>query len=272
MTGTLYQIVTLAAYGNAFLKNRIRNPDLSANLSFQHCNSVTFKVLERPFLFMNKKEKVAAANPADWFRFLQDGGCQKLRLHYSPSKDQSAAKDYKLAGFVGGGGTWVIEAVYLNYSEAWAGRWEVTQKDHPDNQIWSVTYMRIPSQFKTQDLQIPQQQAKDTLEEALANIESFALAQNEEGFGKTFSKARKTLSADTPEQAYYNKHLVPNDYFSLTARQLLYAAGTAWVFGGMGSWNDLSFGTDEDNATYEALTERLYHSVNQAVLCAVNSY
>ncbi|WP_341835339.1 hypothetical protein WJU16_20830 [Chitinophaga pollutisoli] len=272
MTGTLYQIVTLAAFGNAFLKSRIRNPDLSANLSFQYCNRVTFKILEAPILFMSKREKVVAANPGDWYRFLQDGGCQKLRLHYSPSKEQLPMKDYKTAGFIGGGGTWIIEAVYLNYSEAWTGKWEVTQEDHPNKKAWSVSYMRIPNQFKTQDLQIPQQQAKDALEEALFNIETFAFEKNEEGFGKIFRKARLTLSSDTPEQAYYNQHLIPNDYFSLTARQLLYAAGSAWVFGGMGSWNDLGFDTEAANETYEALTERLYHSVNQAVLCAVNSY
>lgn len=272
MTGPLYQIVTLAAYGNACLKNRIRRPDLSANRSFQFCGSVTFKILDRPFAFVKRKEKVVAAQPGDWFQFLQDAGCQKLRLHYSPSKGPMPAKDYQTAGFIGGGGSWVMEAVYLNYSEAWAGRWEVTPQPAAEDKPWSVTYMRIPGEFRTQDFQVSLLQAKDALEAALTDIEAFAGRHDLASFQKIFSKARQALQADVPEQFYYNQQLVPNEYFPLAARQNLYAAGSAWVFGGMGSWNDLGFGTEADNAEYEALSERLYNCVNQSILAAVNAY
>ena len=43
----------------------------------------------------------------------------------------------------------------------------------------------------------------------------------------------------------------------LPAAQLLGAAQSAWVFGGMGSWNDLGF-EGEDQALYDRLSEELY--------------
>jgi predicted butyrate kinase (DUF1464 family) len=58
----------------------------------------------------------------------------------------------------------------------------------------------------------------------------------------------------------------------LTAKQLLFSAGNAWVFGGMGSWNDLGFDNKEDNETYDRLSEQLYSNINEAIIASTNTY
>ncbi|MCC6412891.1 MAG: hypothetical protein IT270_14600 [Saprospiraceae bacterium] len=58
---------------------------------------------------------------------------------------------------------------------------------------------------------------------------------------------------------------------SHTALQLLYAADSAWVFGGMGSWNDQSFEDKEVNGRYERLSALLYNAINGAIMAAVNN-
>src|SRR5438045_4027623 len=141
MTGPLAQIVTLSGFGNDFLYNgRLTASFYDTNSSFQFCNKVDFRVFKQAFFFSKRKELVIADNPVEWFTYLKNNGCKKLRLFFQPSKDQSFAKDYKIAGLIGGGGTWLIEAVYNNYSNGWANRWEVTKKDDPDNNIWTVNY------------------------------------------------------------------------------------------------------------------------------------
>jgi len=273
MTGPLAQIVTLATFGNDFLFNG-RSPGnfYHTNTSFQFCNKVDFRVFRQPFLFLKKKEVVVAKNPIEWFQYLKNDGCKRLRLFFQGSKDQSIAKDHKLAGLVGGGGTWLIEAIYDNYSNGWANRWEVTKKDDPQNKIWTVNYGMTVKKFPSINLQIDQQKCQEELNETLIAIEAFASKPNLEYWHEQFKNARIALYAADPENSYYNKELIPNDRYSLISRQLLYAAGTAWVFGAMGSWNDLGFDHKEENDMYEHLSEVLYERVNQAIISAVNAY
>jgi hypothetical protein len=52
--------------------------------------------------------------------------------------------------------------------------------------------------------------------------------------------------------------------------QLLGAAETAWVFGGMGSWNDMGF-HGETQTHYEEVSEELYKLVNKVIVASANS-
>ena len=54
------------------------------------------------------------------------------------------------------------------------------------------------------------------------------------------------------------------------ATQLLGAAQAAWIFGAMGSWNDLGFEGD-DQVLYERLSEDLYQLLNAAIVAAANA-
>lgn len=273
MTGTLAQIITLTAFGNDFLKNGKTPTDFNvANTTFQFCNRVDFSEFRKQFFFSKAKRKVVAENPTNWFEYVKAGGCKRLRLYYEHSKDQSFAKDYKLAGLVGGGGTWFIEAVYDKYSNYWANRWEVTRQNASDNKIWTVNYGMIVEKQHTNNLQIGHETAKNSLRQTLTEIADFAFKHDLPRWGEQFDNAKLTLDSSSPEKNYYHKDLIPMDKYPLTAKQLLFSAGSSWVFGGMGSWNDLGFDSKENNATYERLSEQLYANINDAIIAATNSY
>ncbi len=47
-------------------------------------------------------------------------------------------------------------------------------------------------------------------------------------------------------------------------------AQKAWVFGGMGSWNDLWF-EGEAQGEYDRVSDRLFQTVNEAIRAAANT-
>lgn len=68
----------------------------------------------------------------------------------------------------------------------------------------------------------------------------------------------------------YHSDLAPTPAIPLEAKQLLAAVQAAWVFGGMGSWNDLGFDGD-DQREYDALSGKLFLLINQTLCSAINT-
>ena len=266
MTGNLVQIISLTAYGNDYLENGTNLLNYyPINSVFQFCNRVDFREFYKPFFFFKRKEKIIATDPIEWFTHLKKGGCQKLRLAFEFSKDQSFAKDHKLAGLSGGGG------IYPNYSNFWVNRWDVTNENDPDRKIWTVNYAEIVKGQPTENRQINQSEIKDKLKKTLNEIAAFAYKQKLEDWGTQFTKAELNLDSLNPSENYYHKDLLPSSIYTLTTRQLLFSAGMAWVFGGMGSWNDLGFDSEIESEIYERLSEELYSDIVLAVISSINS-
>ena len=272
MVGTLAQTIALTAYGNDYLLNGHIHIDFnSSNTTFQFCNRVDFRELKKVLFSSKHKEKIVANNPTEWFAYLKANGCKHLALYYECSKEQSVEKDYKLSGFIGGGGTWYIEAMYNGYSRYWTSRWEVTNKNALDRKIWAVNYNMLSELKPTNNLRIDEQLVKDELKHTLNEITDFALKQNFQYWAEQFDKARTILDSALPEEHYYHKDLIPLDNYLLLEKQLLFSAGSAWVFGGMGSWNDLGCDNEEDNKTYDRLSSKLYSNINKAIISSINT-
>ena len=68
----------------------------------------------------------------------------------------------------------------------------------------------------------------------------------------------------------YHGDLAPEGSLPPLARCLLDACQTAWVFGGMGSWNDLTF-DGPDGAEYDRVSEWLFTALNEAIYTGANS-
>lgn len=273
MTGTLAQLIALTAFGNHYLKNGVVLTDFSSNNStFQFCNKIDFVTFKKSFFSKNFKEKVIANNPNAWFEYLKSEGCQHLRLYFESSASQSSAPDHKLAGFVGGGGSWLIEAIYDTYSNYWANRWEVTEQEAADNRIWTVSYGLTVSKQAINNMQFDEEDLKEELRQTLIEIADFAYKKDLENWGEMFDKSKEILDSSTPEESYYHQDLITFENYSCSAKQLIFAASSAWVFGGMGSWNDLGFQNAEDNEMYDRLSGQLYSIINEAILAGVNSY
>ena len=276
MQTTIAQIVACTIHGNAFLSGIPSSNTADfypGNSTFTFCEFVRF--VDLPLPNESTAEKTYAPDPAAWFTRLKQDGVRALRMAYLPSEQiklgEKPVAARMLAGFIGGGGRWVIEAVKLSSSDYWEGRWQVGDKNHPDRKIWRVTYGRISrNQPSPNNASVDLDALKASLDQTLGEIAAFARAHQLDNFAKAFEKGKALLEVNDPLSTVFHSDIGPRNFLPVAAAQLLAAVQVAWVFGGMGSWNDLGFEGDEQ-VRYDKLSEELYQLLNQAVVAATNS-
>lgn len=270
MNGPIAQIVALTNFGNAFLSGDKSASYTLQNTTAQFCDRITFVVAERSFVVGRKTENVVAGSPSEWFPYLESRGINKLRLRVTPQNDPRIS-DRMSSGFIGGGGEWVLEAVLpTGKTERWAARWEVWNQHAPANRIWRVTYGRI-SQGMSEVWTPPSvEDATQRLESSLAAILRFSQRLGIEGFSQCFQKALNALTDPSSSDLPYHQDLSPEGSLRSETARLLYAVQHGWVFGGMGSWNDMSFEGD-DQLEYEEVSEALFSAIREGILAASNA-
>jgi hypothetical protein len=274
MNGNVAQIIALVSYGNSFLKNGRIDSFYPSNSTFQYCNRVDFRISVKHGLFFSKEKiSVIAENPGDWYATLKAENGRRLRFRYrhSREKKEGSASDHILAGFVGGGGSWFIEAVYDDFSKYWSNYWDVIQECDPEDRIWSVTYLSDCKPYGRIEQNTEVSELKKKLEDALARIGEFASSKNLGHWAETFENAGKALNGRNPEEGFYHADLLAPDFYELESRQLLFAAAKAWVFGGMGSWNDVWFDDESDNEKHRKLSAGLFDTINACIAASLNA-
>lgn len=268
MQTSIAQLASLTIYGNAFLIGRSADADFyPANSTFRHCEYVNFADLAQD----GKSWEVFASDPLAWFEALRKQGVLTFRMQYGPSGRRQPA-DRRLVGFVGGGGRWLIEAQMSAMSDYWDARWQLGDRARPDQKIWRVTYARFArnqSPIQPQGLE-DLEQAWQELDQHLVAMEEFASAQSLNNFSNLFQRARSRLHSDPPYADQYHSDLTRPEFLPVAACKLLAACQDAWVFGGMGSWNDQRFDAAMQ-PRYEELSEKLYQLLNRAIVVAANS-
>jgi hypothetical protein len=261
MNGTLTQLVSLCSAANGVIANRFE-PDTfyPANVEFNFCNSVQFVDIESGFL-RKPREIVRFSDANQWLRSLRDTEAVKAWLTFSGTQN-SKAPDHHLSALVGGGGDWKLVVTTERTAEAWMSRWKVTAQKAQDNRIWSVTYGCV-AKF-AQAIQVPQPDLNGTanrLRRALEDTQRFAIKHKLPAWSEWFQRALDGLNLTTPESV----QLVCLDSYPETAQSLLAAAYSGWVFGGMGSWNDLGFKSKVEHQQYEELSAGLYAAITDAI-------
>jgi hypothetical protein len=271
MQGTIAQIVALATYGNAILQDAPGFQSLdfqTSNSTFTFCESVQF--VDPVQGVLSRKEAVYATDPHSWFQRLRSESVYALRLSYGPS-GANKVRDRMLVGFVGGGGKWLIETRGPDHSDYWEPRWQIGNRDRADKKIWRVTYVRIGSgKPSSRDESENLETLKDEMRQTLQEIAQFSRSQNLDSFTKAFESGLHRLESPTPLESLHHKDIAPPDFLPLSANQLLGSAEAAWVFGGMGSWNDQEF-EGRAQSRYEELSEKLYQLLNRVIVAATNS-
>jgi hypothetical protein len=265
---TISQAAALVIFGNDVLRGRARNDFWPASTVFRFCKTVRFVALSGDPA--KPDEKLLAHDPVQWIFGLRDEETIGLRIHYVGHSD-SKIDDRMSVGFIGGGPRWLIETRHARASDLWEASWIVMNRDDPEKKIWEVTYFRVDQGRP----QIPMQAQNLTalrrdLADTLSRIEAFASRQRLEGFAVAFRKASTILSSDQPLAETHHADLAPTPAVPLEAKQLLGAVQAAWVFGGMGSWNDLGFAGD-DQQEYSKLSDELFARLNQSIVGAVNA-
>jgi hypothetical protein len=268
MQGTIAQIVALTTHGNSILQgapNARRLEFQTLNSTFKFCESVQFS--DRTGGLLKRKESVYATDTHNWLDRLRKEGVYALRMSYGPSKWNKIA-DRMLVGFVGGGGKWLIETVGPERSDFWESRWLVGNRDSADKKIWRVTYVRIAtSKPSHRDDSENLERLKQEMRENLREMAEFSRSQNLDWFTKAFESGLSRLESSRPFEGLYHTDIAPVDFLPLSADQLLGSAEAAWVFGGMGSWNDQGFAGQD---RYEHLSEN-HKLLNRVIVAAANS-
>ncbi len=269
MNGPIAQFVALTCHANAFLQGRIVPPFFPGNSTCTFCDWVKFLGVSKTLLGKIREEEIANS-PDAWFAYLKAANVSAIRLLRAP-QNHPKISDRLSAGLVGGGEIWKMEAVQQSGKSAiWLSRWEVWNQNAPEQRIWRVSYRRV-SGVRSSATSVPDVESlAGRFRTALADIRQFSERHNCGGFTSCFSKAIETLDSRGEKRYGYHKDLAPDGCLPSLARWLLDACQSAWVFGGMGSWNDMAF-QGEAQVEYDRTSEQLFLILNEAIQTAANT-
>lgn len=257
MQGQLAQQIALTTYGNAYL---VGTPGVDwaafvpANSTFSCCEYVRF--VEGGGQGDGAGESSYAADPVGWFERLARDGVVGLRLVCTTLSGERQPR-------------WFTEAIKPTGSDLWDGRWELGDRDRQDQKIWRVTYARVETDQPT--VELATFDVADLERRFAASLEASGDLARRLGldlFAKAFDAGRAALDGEpTPTSV---SDLAPASILPPDARNLLAAVQASWVFGGMGSWNDVSF-EGEELEIYGRSAQELYRALNEAVIVATNA-
>ena len=255
MNGEIAQLVALGCHANARLRGLASDRFWPGHSTTVFCEHVTFIVPKGNAWVM------VARDPDEWLDYLARTGTVAMRCRYERGREAHPAAS---AGFVGGGGIWMLDAIDgAGVVRTWRTRWQVGDRSAPDRRIWRVEYgiagiaPKAPPRTHA-DLGAIER----ALAEALERIRAFAIEERPE-FVASFEQG---LAALRGEGRGYHRDLAPEGVLAPDAQRLLDACQRAWVFGGMGSWNDGVFGE-----RCVQLTDALFDAITSAITGAVNS-
>jgi hypothetical protein len=269
MNGSIAQIVALTCHANAFLRGLPSPTFFPGNSTCQFCDWVKFVTVSKT-TFGKAQETPVAGNPNNWFQHLKSAGILGVRLGCTPQNNPGIS-DRMSSAFVGGGGSWAMEAVQERAKSAiWLSRWQVWNQNAPERRIWRVDYGRVseacPRAVGNASLEL----ARNRFRSALAEIHAFSENHGCGGVTACFSRAMETLDSDGVKRHGYYKDLAVDGVVPSLAEGLLDAAQSAWVFGGMGSWNDMGF-EGADQAEYDRVSQQLFTVLNDTIQNAANA-
>lgn len=268
MKGEVAQLCALCCHANAYLGGFDFSTNFNENSTFKFCGAVNF-THERKGLLWGSSKKTVAANPTDWLRWLSSGKVRRSwltvmsRSEYLQRND--SFDDYRTSAFVGGGSIWIITTQTKDdRSFSWVPIWQHQKADPPRGKPWNVEYQAFNDawDFKNPDIMA----ATEALYGALTNIHNFAADLEIPFWPSLFERALGWLEGIEGE--LHHRDLSPDGALPEDARRLLYACQTSWVFGGMGSWNDIY---ETQHPEYPTVSKALFEAVNAGIVAAVNT-
>jgi len=268
MNGPIAQLAALTCYGNAYLSGREIPEFFPSNSTCQFCDRINFVETE-PDPDGDGAQEPLALSPDEWIHELPIREVDGIRLVFGARNDPNIS-DRMSAGFVGGGQVWTMEVIRDDgQSEFWSSDWNVWNQQARKKQIWRVCYRLDRTQpsepYKSRNLAV----VKTSLRESLSEIQIFSERHTQGAFTKHFSEALMALDDPTADVDYH-RDIALAGQLNEEAESLLKASMRAWVFGGMGSWNDMGF--DQPIQTeYENVSDRLFDVVHEAIEASVTS-
>jgi hypothetical protein len=260
----LAQLITLAAHGSAWLAGRTgeQPPELkSTNSTFQYVREIRFE------LGGSLLGKAVVANDVPgWLQAMRRRGATRLWLAIPDVG--TATSDRKVRAFLGPR-TWFLVATHHDRpTEVWRANWTVGDREALDRRIWDVEY-RGHRTSKVDVAHVNPADAMSRLVGAIENAQAFASSQDLDDRAAVFGAALQLGQAADPIPPFH-PDMFPVAAFGRSARHLLAMATRAYVFGGMGSWNDLAMPSPSATDSYEQISAELHAAVLTSFVAAVN--
>ncbi len=260
-------LVALTAHGNAFL---LANDEEALsigekNTAFEDTQQVQFS---RHVDKHDEDGQIVAETPADWLQMLRREGVSRLSYAVFAWNDPTMPEHHAVS--FANGVPVAIQANLPDGFELWYPKWTIDRTD--SSRRWLVRYRALRfADDKT--VEIGAEPTRAWLSETLAEAANFAHANftGGEPWEQFFNEALVLLNSPAPTFEYY-KDLLPAMGYGLQARQILACVVKAYVFGGMGSWNDTSFRDESTQSLYVRISEKLYSGIKSGTVCATNSF
>ena len=169
-----------------------------------------------------------------------------------------------------GGVPRAIQADLPNGFELWYPQWKT---GGPKQKPWLIEYRSLMFPNSHAMPAMPLSVVKGHLRHATLAAKNFSERSdvNASTWTTWFAKSLDYLDSSDPKGPFH-PDLLPDTGFSLEARQILASAAQAYVFGGMGSWNELGFQQIETQKEYEKVTKELYEAIKLDIIMASNSF
>ncbi len=269
MQTNILRDVALTAVGNAALRGRDVSAFWPRAAIFRYSRQVEFVMPAA-----GGRHHQIAPDPNAWLAWLKQRGCSGLRLHVAPARQSGKLghiDERMMVGFVGGGPQWFIGTAGRGpaWPMVWHGFDRVGDRNDPERRLWLTGYIGQAGQPPAGPPDPTVAEVAAELRDVLVEIEAVARAVEwKAAFAEDFVHARAILDG-APARAMGLDFV---DWTDLAddARRLIRAATAAWVFGGMGSWND---GTPDPpwGERYEAASAALFATLQRAVLAVANA-
>jgi hypothetical protein len=258
VNGELAQAIALIAHGNEALMTGKSDDLETSNSTFKFVHEVRFSYST------GGKANEIASRTQDWFSWLASHEVRRLRLGPSASRGPLPAH---IASSFAGGGEWLIQAGSESTNQEWIAGWAFGERGSP--RPWRVDYLGYPSSMAWPDERRSLRDAGERLKKALVEAGETAAAMNERGWDEWFGQALAQLTDPNPSARFHNDAL-PAGY-TLETRQLYAAAIGSWVFGGMGSWNDVMLDDPDLKRRYDQVSADLYSAILEAFEAVLDS-
>ncbi len=256
----LAQLIALVTHGNAYLmsKSSAQPSEISHDLRvFEMVRGISFTESKGP---SKKGPTQISDGTAGWYRYLKDHKVRRLRIVAIDLSKARPDLPAHIASAFAGSGNWAIMSEGTTADTIWLPRYIDKGNDE------ALSFVGTPLDKRAPDACSDLDAAEQALKAALTAIRDYAKKEKVgDNWVGIFSRALEILDTDEPSRAYISE-LLPETGYGHQARRLLQAASEAWVFGGMGSWNDIC-----GDERYSAVTEALYGSIIDGIITATNS-
>lgn len=256
MNGELLQLMQLVVTTNHYLKTG----EFVDCVSSPRIHSFSFLSPDGGILFWKKRRQDGILK---WLKFLKSQGVCSIRLLLENLSVHEHQLKYRFS-FFDNASSWKIVCDFQSVEDSaiWSGYWHFDQTLDK----WLVVY----TGYKTRIL-VPRDDWKggsSSFIETLKKLEAFSERPDFYEWRQWFANARRRLEGEEIAPCYEAEW---HGLLTEEQRKIFEALTWAWVFGGMGWWNDCKPSPkDIEYDEYEKLSKELYDGILKIVMYWAN--